>query len=524
VPCSSLRPRWLLLIAAAWSLSSSAAATDVEREVAPGVRVLHRSLQDPRKEIHAVWVDLQTPSVALRATRADEQGQTVSEFAAGTGAIAAINGDFFSDGFDPLGLAIGDGALWSTDTASWSFLACDVAGRCQIDAPGLVTAADPTWQLAVGGNFVLLTPDFHWSAADDETCGPSPTAFCTTEHPRTAVGLSADGATLIMVVVEGRQEFTGLRVSALASLMAELGAAWALNLDGGGSSAMVVDGVRVSGRPTNEPNERRVANHLAVVRTCAALPPEGGIIDDGDPCVQIGGPPASIRVVTDAGFAGDLRWTKATDDDEPANFARYTIRPSEPGRYRLEAFTASSHATSRQTIYGLQGAGLDQRVVVDQTAVNGFVLVAELDLPTSPTTVFIGDDTGEPLASDRRIVFDALRVTRLDLPPPEDPTDPDPPDDVVDDGGESGGDGGDGGDGDDGGDGGDGVIDGDGGATSGEPPTDPEDDDEPIIVTVEQRGCATTGDGAALFVVVLSLSRRRRSTTGPGATASCEPR
>jgi hypothetical protein len=300
--------------------------------------------------------------------------------------------------------------------------------------------------------------------------------------------------------------------------MAELGAAWAINLDGGGSSAMVVDGVRVSGRPTNEPNERRVANHLAVVRTCAALPPEGGIIDDGDPCVQIGGPPASIRIVTDAGFAGDLRWTKATDDDEAANFARYKVIPSEAGRYRLEAFTASSHATSLQTIYALQGAGLDARMVVDQTAVDGFAFVAELDLPVAPTTVFIGDDTGEPLALDRRIVFDALRVTRLDLPPPEDPTDPDPPDDVVDDGGAGGESGG------DGGDGGDGVIDDDGGSAPGEPRADPEDDDEPIIVTVEQRGCAATGDGAALFVVALSLWRRRRSTTGLGATAPCEPR
>lgn len=55
-----------------------------------------------------------------------------------------------------------------------------------------------------------------------------------------------------------------MKISSLASLMASLGATVAMELDGGGSSTMVVNGARVSGRSSNELSERRVANHLAV--------------------------------------------------------------------------------------------------------------------------------------------------------------------------------------------------------------------------------------------------------------------
>lgn len=58
-------------------------------------------------------------------------------------------------------------------------------------------------------------------------------------HPRTAVGFSADGRRIYLVVVEGRQAHSrGMTLLELARFMQELGAHNALNLDGGGSSAM----------------------------------------------------------------------------------------------------------------------------------------------------------------------------------------------------------------------------------------------------------------------------------------------
>jgi len=63
-------------------------------------------------------------------------------------------------------------------------------------------------------------------------------------HPRTAVGADATGRWLYLVVVDGRQPFVsaGMTTRELAELMARLGCARAINLDGGGSSVMLATG------------------------------------------------------------------------------------------------------------------------------------------------------------------------------------------------------------------------------------------------------------------------------------------
>jgi hypothetical protein len=61
-------------------------------------------------------------------------------------------------------------------------------------------------------------------------------------HPRAALGLDAHG-TLLAVVSDGRSPAdAGLTLSELVGLMLELGAVSAINLDGGGSAALVCDG------------------------------------------------------------------------------------------------------------------------------------------------------------------------------------------------------------------------------------------------------------------------------------------
>jgi exopolysaccharide biosynthesis protein len=58
----------------------------------------------------------------------------------------------------------------------------------------------------------------------------------------------------------------------LARLFLWLGATAAINLDGGGSTAMVArlaGGLRVVNRPSDTNGERAVANALALVRSCS---------------------------------------------------------------------------------------------------------------------------------------------------------------------------------------------------------------------------------------------------------------
>lgn len=81
--------------------------------------------------------------------------------------------------------------------------------------------------------------------------------------PRTAIGLTKDGK-ILLVVVDGRQAASaGLTLLEMALFMQELGAEDAMNLDGGGSSEMVIND-KVINRPSDG-RERKVGNALAVV-------------------------------------------------------------------------------------------------------------------------------------------------------------------------------------------------------------------------------------------------------------------
>ncbi|MDR1705204.1 MAG: phosphodiester glycosidase family protein, partial [Clostridiales bacterium] len=64
--------------------------------------------------------------------------------------------------------------------------------------------------------------------------------FITGVHPRTAIGLTADGSEIILMVVDGRSHSVGVKHSELGQLMLEAGAATAMHLDGGGSSEMLI--------------------------------------------------------------------------------------------------------------------------------------------------------------------------------------------------------------------------------------------------------------------------------------------
>lgn len=86
--------------------------------------------------------------------------------------------------------------------------------------------------------------------------------FSSVRHPRTAVGSNKDGD-IFFVVVDGRQAMSrGATLAELADLMVQLGCDQAINLDGGGSSTMVVGGV-VLNRPSDG-IERAVANGVVI--------------------------------------------------------------------------------------------------------------------------------------------------------------------------------------------------------------------------------------------------------------------
>jgi hypothetical protein len=92
-------------------------------------------------------------------------------------------------------------------------------------------------------------------------------------HPRTAIGVNRNGRYVYLVVVDGRQPFysTGATFQELAELLKDLGAHFAMALDGGGSSTLVMAGENGEAIVLNSPidsyipgRERPVANHFGV--------------------------------------------------------------------------------------------------------------------------------------------------------------------------------------------------------------------------------------------------------------------
>ncbi len=126
------------------------------------------------------------------------------------------------------------------------------------------SAVTLTWSLgftnvwdAIGGFPVLV-------ADGQSVVGTCTTSFCGSLNPRTGVGVTADGK-ILMVVVDGRQAkwSVGVSLPKFAAIFRKLGAISALNLDGGGSSTMVVKG-EVVNRPALG-HQRLVSTALLVL-------------------------------------------------------------------------------------------------------------------------------------------------------------------------------------------------------------------------------------------------------------------
>ena len=89
-------------------------------------------------------------------------------------------------------------------------------------------------------------------------------SFVETRHPRTAVAKLKDGK-FLMITVDGRQPgvSVGMSLQELAEYLLSLGAVDAMNLDGGGSTTMFLDG-KVVNTPSDKEGERKIGDAIVV--------------------------------------------------------------------------------------------------------------------------------------------------------------------------------------------------------------------------------------------------------------------
>jgi hypothetical protein len=113
----------------------------------------------------------------------------------------------------------------------------------------------------VGGAGLLV---FKGTAMTDWSEEQLRDGFTAERHPRTVIGASKDG-TIWLITVDGRnsQVSVGMTFAELQRLALDLKLYYALNLDGGGSTTMVVNGAIVN-HPSDPTGPRRVSDGIIV--------------------------------------------------------------------------------------------------------------------------------------------------------------------------------------------------------------------------------------------------------------------
>ncbi len=195
--------------------------------------------------------------------------------------------------------------------------------------PATVTTAVPRGLTALVSGFPeLITEGRRVTCASPTaaTCFPDRTDM-RARNPRTAMGLTRDRRTFILLAVDGRSSTSaGMYGTEEARLMELLGAWQAFNLDGGGSTTLWQRGRGVLNHPSDAAGERLVANHWGVFAGSASGRPrtpgscvpiaavDAGVPDAGprDAAMDSGPRDAIADVVRDV--VGDLAIDRALSD------------------------------------------------------------------------------------------------------------------------------------------------------------------------------------------------------------------
>jgi hypothetical protein len=376
-------------------------------------------------------VNLHDKNLNLRAVGDNVQRQTTKEAYLQYNGILAINGGYFSSN-SSVSLLVSDGEIVAPGpkpgTTRGAFGL--VNGKPEIvwpyaiennlykyPKPGESGSSSPTtaddanrWTAnqAIGGGPVLIKDGKIRDYSKEEGFGGSHIQ----RHPRTAIGYLND-STLLMMVVDGRQQASaGVTIKELAQLMWEAGCYEAVNLDGGGSSAMVA-----AGEVVNIPADIPGGNRNSLRKNASAL-----ILSEIFPSVN----KDVLYFDTDSRYYSEEGLWKNTNHanyygSTPSrlasagrqyNKARYIFEDIPDGKYQVAVWwTVDEGTNTDKASYILHHTMASDTIVMDQSS-----------LSTSGKWNVLGDFMLAPgtyleligRGNEGKIVSDAVRLVALE--------------------------------------------------------------------------------------------------------------
>lgn len=248
----------------------------------PGLVLEYRRYDQPHPlRVWVARVDLRHKGIELAATCGADVGpdfetrsETTPEFAERRGVQLAVNASAFApfrrqsgEPMQVVGLGACNGSVYSPPDERF--------GALIVRRDGTVRIANPPYEFekiaeAVSGFHMLVE---NGRDVVERSARRQRPGFVGV-NPRTAVGIDKDGGTLFLAVFDGRQKGVseGITLHELGRFFLDLGAYHALNMDGGGSTTMVLQHpgtgrYELVNTPVGrgEPGSlRRVANNLGV--------------------------------------------------------------------------------------------------------------------------------------------------------------------------------------------------------------------------------------------------------------------
>lgn len=206
---------------------------------------------DPATHIGLLLVDRELVSPALRSVLRDDRRYYLARAALG----------FMEDGRpDVAWVSSRDGLLYE-----WPEPPANAPGRPieNLDLDDL--APWPARHAVAAGPVLIHAGEIRITSREEVFFGST----IPDVHPRTAACVTAEGD-LILLVVDGRQrDSRGADLVELANILLDLECVEAVNLDGGGSATLVIDGELVN-RPGGDTVEREIMSALTVVERIGA--------------------------------------------------------------------------------------------------------------------------------------------------------------------------------------------------------------------------------------------------------------
>ena len=250
---------------------------EVKEELYDGITYRRKVHTEPRLWIaHIITIDLHTDGISFLVTPPDNKegdyplnARTTSQFLREYNLQISVNGDGFTpwhsnslldyyphvgDLIVPQGFTASLGKRYSEGNRPILYISKD----------NIAQFSKPRGKIynAISGSHMLIVEGEPIEGLDSEI-----------PAPRTALGVDFGPDRLVIVVVDGRQPFysEGATLTQLADLMIDYGVYTAMNMDGGGSSTLVIEDENGKAQVLNSPidshipgRERPVANHLGV--------------------------------------------------------------------------------------------------------------------------------------------------------------------------------------------------------------------------------------------------------------------